>query len=87
MNRRKQEEEDQHVNILRTTKGASIQSPTAGTAAATEPTTTAVLDANGEPADYWQLNWPDEDDDVDFFPHLDLESEEMVEAEEDATRL
>lgn len=38
-------------------------------------------------AGYWQLNWPDDDDDVAFFPHLDLESEEMAEAEEDATRL
>lgn len=52
-----------------------------------EPPTTSASVMDGEPADYWQMNWPDDDDDVDFFPHLDLESEEMVEAEEDATRL
>lgn len=38
-------------------------------------------------AKYWQSLWPDDDDDVNFFPHIDLESVEIAEAEEDATRL
>jgi COMPASS component SWD1 len=88
LDRRKRAEEEQHVNVLYSAKAPSTKSQTAATAMGTaEPTTTSASVIDGEPADYWQMNWPDDDDDVDFFPHLDLESEEIVEAEEDATRL
>ncbi|KAJ9097602.1 hypothetical protein QFC21_004636 [Naganishia friedmannii] len=90
LSRRKRAEEEQDIETLHpankmlsgmTRKSLGNGNP--GIPSISNPTGTKNSSPN-----FWQLNWPDDDDDVDFFPHLDLESEAIVAAaeEEDVTR-
>ena len=85
LDRRKRAEEDQHVQVLKSDEAPLDGSHTTQADAATPLLN--IADFGGAAAKYWQSLWPDDDDDASFFPHIDLESVELGEAEEDVIRL
>jgi hypothetical protein len=85
LDRRKRAEEEQPVQVLQPEKKAMGIHQRKQAEEVEPESDTADLAAAA--AEYWQSLWPDDDDDVSFFPHIDLDSVEVAEAEEDATRL
>lgn len=87
MSRRKRAEEEQDIETLQPASRMTRKAAGNGDPVIPSVSNPAAESENSLPG-FWQLHWPDDDDDVDFFPHLDLESEVITPAqEEDVTGL
>ncbi|KAJ9123879.1 hypothetical protein QFC22_000667 [Naganishia vaughanmartiniae] len=90
LSRRKRAEEEQDIETLPSSKkaisGITWKAAGNGNTGVSSVSNATAQSKNGSPG-FWQLNWPDDDDDVDFFPHLDLSEPILAAEEEDVTRL